>query len=190
MRMKMRTVALGAWVVTMATWASAQDRPLPQGGAALMASATARVDKIDLEKRELTLRDDQGKTFSMKVPESVRRLDAVKVGDQVSVAFYEAVAIGLQKPGEPKVEAERSAQPFAGSRPGGMMSERTTASVDVMAVDPRRSTVTVKTPTGDTRTLKVTDPKVQAGLDEIKPGERIQLTYTEAIAISVTPAQK
>ena len=57
---------------------------------------------------------------------------------------------------------------------------------DVVAVDPATQTVTLKGPK-HTVDLRVRDPK-QFAL--IAKGDQVQATYTEAVAIAVTPAKK
>ena len=57
---------------------------------------------------------------------------------------------------------------------------------DVVAVDPATQTVTLKGPQR-TVDLKVRDPK-QFAL--VSKGDQVEATYTEAVAIAVTPAKK
>jgi hypothetical protein len=49
--------------------------------------------------------------------------------------------------------------------------------------------VTFKGPRG-VRTVEVQDPSLQAKLPSLKPGQVVQLTYTEAMAASIQPAGK
>jgi len=48
---------------------------------------TATVEKIDLEKRKLTLRLEDGKKKTYKVDKSVQNLDQVAVGDHLTLAL-------------------------------------------------------------------------------------------------------
>jgi hypothetical protein len=59
---------------------------------------TATVEKIDRDKRELTLKGPEGKTKTVKVPEDVKRFDELKEGDQVVVSATESLAIKVTKP--------------------------------------------------------------------------------------------
>src|SRR6185369_15791598 len=72
----------------------------PQAMSAKLITASAKVDKVDVKSRELTLKDEKQKPFTISVPEEVTRLENVKPGDRVFVSFYEAVAVSLGKPGE------------------------------------------------------------------------------------------
>ena len=61
--------------------------------------------------------------------------------------------------------------------------------VTITAIDEKVPTVTFKGPKGNTRTIKVKDP---AKLKGVKVGDQVELTYTQAIALSVekAPAKK
>ncbi len=156
-------------------------------------TATATVDKVDLKGRHLTLKTERGKTFTIEVPDSVKRLDEIKPGDRITVDYYESVGVSLKK-------AEGSAQPGAGETtvterragklPSGAVAHTVTATVEVMAIDRANNKVMVKRPNGDIDTIDVTDPAMQADLANLKEGDRIQATYTEAAAISVQRSSK
>src|SRR6478609_2487207 len=58
-------------------------------------SASATVEKVDLKKRTLLLKNEQGEEFKVNVPEKVTRLDAIKKGDMINLDYYEAVTLSL-----------------------------------------------------------------------------------------------
>ena len=55
----------------------------------------ATIEDIDAAKRELTLKDSKGDTHKMKVSEEVKNLDQVKKGDEVSIGYYQSVALSV-----------------------------------------------------------------------------------------------
>jgi hypothetical protein len=57
--------------------------------------AAATVEKIDAEKREVTLKGAEGKSKTIKVKED-KDLDRLKTGDQVVVRYTEAFAIKVE----------------------------------------------------------------------------------------------
>ena len=59
---------------------------------------TGTVEAIDYAKRTVTLKGPEGKTRTIKVDPSVKRLAEVKKGDQVVARYTEAIAISVQKP--------------------------------------------------------------------------------------------
>jgi hypothetical protein len=62
-----------------------------------------------------------------------------------------------------------------------------TVLADVVAVDPKKSTITLKGPAGNTVELNVQNPD---HFKVVKKGDQVEAVYTEALAISVTPAPK
>ena len=56
------------------------------------------VEAIEYAKRRLTLKGPEGKTRTIKVDPSVKRLNEVEKGDQVVLRYTEAVAFSVRKP--------------------------------------------------------------------------------------------
>jgi len=146
----------------------------------------ATVEDIDHKKRELTLKDAQGDEHKMKVSQEVRNFDQVKKGDEVVAGFYRSTAISVHKPGD------ASAAPAAGQavirsetgdKPGGVVVQTAQRTATVEDIDYTTREVKLKGSDGNTMKIKVGD-KVKR-LEEVKKGDRIVATVTEALAISV-----
>jgi Cu/Ag efflux protein CusF len=155
-------------------------------------SATATVEKVDTKKRELTLKDSQGNTFMTQVPEDVTNFDKLKKGDRIDIDYYESVTLALKKPGEAVAPGgeQTMTQPSSGQLPGGMMARKITAVATVAKVDVAANKVTIKAPDGTMDTINVSDPSLQQKLSSMKKGDKIQASYTQAMAISVAPKNK
>jgi hypothetical protein len=168
-------------------------RPMPSQTTTQKMSASATVEKIDIKKRELSLKDEQGNQFMVEVPEDVTRFENIKKGDKVNVDYYESVALSLKKPekGEkPSASEMTMSGRAAGNLPGGMTGRRITATATVTKVDVANNKVSIKAPDGKMDTITVSDPGLQSDLGKLKKGDRIQATYTEAMAITVSPKNK
>ena len=76
--------------------------------------------------------------------------------------------------------ADQAGMPSAGR------SSTVHASGKVTAIDKGSRTVTVKTDSGETRSFQVS-PDIQA-FDKLKKGDKIDVDYTESIAIAMLPA--
>jgi hypothetical protein len=151
---------------------------------------TATIQDIDRSSRTLTLKDDQGNTFTVDIPQKVKRFNALKQGDRVRVDYYESIALSLQKGGEGAQQGARETtrvQRNAGTLPGGIAMRRVTGTVQVLDVDKANNTVTVRGPKGRSSTIHVTDPQMQSRLANLKAGDRIHVAYNEAVAVKVTP---
>lgn len=57
----------------------------------------------------------------------------------------------------------------------------------IVSVNPKKNTITVQGANGKTHTLKVEDPELQAQLPDIHPGDNMDLTYSQAVAVSIQP---
>jgi hypothetical protein len=61
--------------------------------------------------------------------------------------------------------------------------------VIIEAVDRGTHEVTFTGPAGMTRTVEVKDPKAQQFIGTLKKGDEVEITYTEALAVSVDPGR-
>ncbi|MET0165615.1 MAG: hypothetical protein ABW318_11530, partial [Vicinamibacterales bacterium] len=76
-----------------------------------------------------------------------------------------------------------------GEQPGAAVSEQIRTTVKVYEVDPYANTIEVTGPRGYNRLLKVKDPKGIAFIRGLKKGDEVEVTFSEALAISVEPAK-
>jgi len=155
-----------------------------------VTTATATVQAIDLDKRIVTLKGPAGKVFDVKVGPQAKNLPQVKVGDEVTVKYYESVAYRLLKPGEAPVPTQQTdlvETAKKGEKPGGLAASQTTLTATVEAIDMKAQTATLKGPEGKSFTVKAQDPK---NLEAAKVGDEVVITYTEALAISVEKTKK
>jgi hypothetical protein len=148
-------------------------------------TVAARVVKVDQKSRVVTLRNSLGEEFDVHVSDEVRNLPQVKKGDDVVISYYESVAITLRKPGEATpgvsmVDTAGRAKP--GERPGAAAGSQTTVTATVVGLNKKKGTVTLKGAKGKVVTVTAREPR---RLDPVKVGDLIEVTYTEAIAISV-----
>ncbi len=154
-----------------------------------VVKVTATVEAVDLANRVVSLKGPKGNVFDLKVGEQVKNLPQVKVGDQVVARYYESIAVRLMKPGEPggaaATQAVGAAKP--GERPAGVVANQVTVTATIEDISPKKTYVTLKGPGGKSVDVKVRDPK---NLEKVKVGDQVEITYTEALAISVEKAKK
>jgi Cu/Ag efflux protein CusF len=154
-----------------------------------LTKMTATVVGIDKATRTVTLKTHQGKVVELEVTNEARNFDQLALGDIVTVSYSEALTLSLMKEkGEAshsEIGTEERAAP--GAKPGGTLGRRVTIIADVVAVDHKTKTVTLKGPKGNTVDLKVEDPE---RLKRLRKGDQVEAVYTEALAISVEPAAK
>jgi len=147
--------------------------------------STATVEELDVANRRVTLRSADGKLIPMKVTPEVRRLEDVKVGDQVVVSYKESVAWEVKKPGE-AVEGVTvvggAARANEGEMPAAGAANITTVTVTIEAIDKSVPSITLRRPDGKSFVVKVKD---REKLERVAVGELVEITYTEALAVSV-----
>jgi Cu/Ag efflux protein CusF len=151
-------------------------------------TATATIQAIDSTTRQITLRNEKGEEDTFVVGPDVTRFNELKVGDKVKFTYYESLVFQVRKPGEASDAAADNAA-FArakGELPGAALAHQQKTTVTVKAIDPAVPSITVTTADGRTVTRKIEDKK---NLEGVKVGDRIDITYTEAIATSVERAQ-
>jgi Cu/Ag efflux protein CusF len=147
------------------------------------------IDAIDKEKGTVTLKGPKGRTLTLEVRDRAK-LDVVKVGDPVLATYVEAVAFQVRKsgtatPGTSVQEARVSSKP--GETPGGAVGREVTVVVTITAIDKKAPAVTVKGPQGKTETFKVREPK---NLEGVKVGDLVEITYTQALAVTLDKPAK
>ena len=155
-----------------------------------LVTVTATVEAIDQKTRMVTLKGPQGNSVTFKAGEQIKNLSQVKVGDSVLAKYYESVAVEVKKPGEAKPgvttqEAVTRAKP--GETPKGLAVSQVTVTTTITAIDKKKPSVTLKGADGKTTTVKVRNPK---NLENVKVGDQVVITYTEALALSLEKAPK
>jgi hypothetical protein len=156
---------------------------------------SATVESIDAAKRLVELRKgDERRTI--QVPPEVRNLEHIKVGDEVVVTYYTGLAAEFKKKGESKTVGVIDATtgtarlPEGTGRPGGAVANKVTTTVVIEAIDRATHSVTFTGPAGMSRTVDVVDPKAQQFIGTLKKGDEVQLTYVEALAVTLEPKGK
>jgi translation elongation factor P/translation initiation factor 5A len=166
--------------------ARAQTSTADQGVDAVeVIKTTATVEKIDLEKRKVTLLLEDGKKKTFKVHKDVQNLDQVKVGDRLKLSYTEEIIILVGKSNEAPAAAAGEEVGVApkGAKPGMVMVETSALSAKILAVDPAKHRVTLEDPEGKTKTIKLS--KKVTNLDQLKPGETVDIVITESLIVEI-----
>jgi hypothetical protein len=156
-------------------------KPVTQGAS---VSETFTIEAIDYTSRLVTLKDAAGETETIHCGPEVERFDALKVGDKVTFRYYESMVYAIRKPGSAPASDGSGVVRTPGDRPGGTISQQMTATVTITAIDPKVPSVAITTSDGKKMSLRVENPK---NLEGVKVGDQVEITYTQALAISVAP---
>lgn len=173
---------------------AADEKPVPQKKKArtiaeLKVIEHATVKAVDLKKRMVTLELADGTLHELVVDNKVKKLDKVEVGDTVKVNYQEAITVRLKKTKvEPSISIDESAARDQGSvKPKGSAKRQVTIIATIDKIFDNGTAVTLRSPNGNTIDARVTNPenlaKIKKG--EVKEGDQVEITYTQALAISV-----
>jgi hypothetical protein len=196
----MRTLIVLACALFATGAALAQDKkPAVTGAAAVTsepgkasvtatAEITATVVSIDKATRTLTLKGPK-RTVDVVAGDEVRNFDQIHVGDRLVVKYVESLSLELKKTkgklgAKEEVAAARAPQ---GAKPAGAVGREVTVLADVVAVDPKKSIISLKGPRGNVVDLNVQNPDQ---FKVVKVGDQVEAVYTEALAMAITPAPK
>lgn len=158
-------------------------------GAARAVTVKGTIAAIDKDKNTVTLKGPKGRTITIEVKDP-SKLDQIKVGDPVVATYMEAVAFQIKKPGTatPGTSVQETrATSKPGETPAGAIGQEVTVTATITAIDKTAHTVTIKGPEGNTETVKAKDPK---NLDRIKVGDLVEITYAQALAVSLDKSGK
>jgi hypothetical protein len=188
--MKMKTliaVLAVAAVVTVQACTSTQTPSAEEGpavgvvGEASMVTVRGWIDAVDKTNRTVTLKGPRGGTVTLDVKDP-------KKLDTVVAAFIEALALQVKKvpgatPGVSVTEARMTSKP--GETPAGAVGREVVVTATITAIDRKAQTVTIKGPRGNMETIKVKDA---TNLTGVEAGDMAELTYTQALAVTLDRA--
>ena len=190
-------VPLQSFALVAAIWGAfpagiaAQVPQTPQVREAVVQEITLRgtVEAVDHTARIVRIRGAQGNVVTLDVPTSATRFDQVKVGDMVTIAYYDRVNIRPHAPGEAAIDqpADPATTPNLASLYGGTMAAQRITTVTIDAWDPATRTVSFTTPSGQSYTRRINETIDHSVIIGLKVGDRVDVTRTEAIRLAVDP---
>ncbi|HET6984928.1 MAG TPA: hypothetical protein VFI53_22475 [Myxococcaceae bacterium] len=178
------TVPLALAVLALAL-SCASSKELPKYTDSRTVTATAVVQAIDLNTREVTLRGEDGRVFTFIAGDQVKNLPQVRVGDTVKATYTESIAIEVKRVdgGTPDLSVAATGGSAApGEKPAGNVARTVTASAVITDIDRTTNRVTLRGPSGNERVVQARDPK---NLENVQVGDLVYATYTESLGISV-----
>jgi Cu/Ag efflux protein CusF len=152
---------------------------------------TATIQAIDHTTRAVTLRLKDGTDETLVAGPEIARFNELKVGDTVNMTYVESLVVQVHKPGDDNVPSGTASDIALtrgrGPRPAGTIGQQVKTAVTVKAVNPSMPSITVLTADGHTVTRKIEDRK---NLDGVKPGDKLEITYTEALLMALAPVKR
>jgi hypothetical protein len=183
-KLTLTVVAAAALVLPLAGTAMAQTKTIV-GDTQVV---TASIESIERSTRAVTLKKDNGEYVTITVPSDVAKFDAMKVGDKITVRYYDNVVLRLKAPGEKDKDTDTAALTgTAGAKPGGTGATQRTITATITQLDPKIPSITFSGPNGWKYSSKVADKEA---IKKVKVGDKVDITWTEAVLIAVEPPKK
>jgi len=184
----MRTFRFVCWVALFSVLPAVAGARQTQLAQSKPTTVTATIEAIDKATRTVALKRANGTTVEIKTPPEMQGFNTLKVGDQVTASYFEATAVSVRKPGDPAPSAEPSTVIQRKERaPGSETRRQQTLRFTVRSIDAKAPSLTVVDAQNHTVTLAVQDPK---GLETLKVGDTVDVTYFESLMISVSRPPK
>ncbi len=158
-----------------------------------LTTVIAKVMNVDPVTRKVTLETTEGKRLTLKVGKQAKNFNQVKVGDMVQAQYYQSIAWEILPPGKAAqpaptvVSATATTTAPKGEKPDVDVVETTHVEGTIEKIDQPNAMVVIKGSDGTSVPIKVRYPDK---LSDVKVGQKIAATFTEAFAISVEPAPK
>ena len=151
--------------------------------------ANAGIEAIDHDARELTLVDANGGSVKLRFGPEIEGFERIKVGDRVTFRYYESVAYAIRRPDQPSTLPSRTGEPVVeggrGPNPGATLSKQQTATLTIVDLDAKAPSLTALTEDGRRLSFR---PFRQEDVARLEIGDLIDVTYTQALVISVLPS--
>ena len=173
-----------AWLLAVNSIGAAQTKVIPGD----METVTATVESVDHATRTVTLKLPDGTFETIVAPASVERFDAIKVGDTLTARYYDNIVLRVKKPGEKDVDtAGEAITKTPGTSPGATAAKQRTITATITAIDMNVPSITFSGPNNWKYSSRVQDINA---LKQVKVGDKIDITWTEALLVGFTHAKK
>ncbi len=160
------------------------------GAASEAVQLQGKIKFVDKKRRSVVIVGPNGNEILMNLSDEVRNFDQIKVGDLVTLTMMQAIALELRKVANngvrERVDSENAVVAKPGEKPGVVVEKSVRVVANVVAVNSKAQTVTLRGPKR-TVELAVKDP---AMLQNVKVGDQVEGVVTEAVALTVTAAPK
>ncbi|MCU0807808.1 MAG: hypothetical protein MUC53_07620 [Candidatus Contendobacter sp.] len=157
-------------------------------GAREKMTAVGVVQTVDLKSRLVSIKNEDGKIFTIHAGPDVRNLAQIGPGSVVKVEYQEALAMALEKVQsggvnvrEDTVSAGRTP---AGGLPGATIEENIKMIGTIIAIDKEKRTVLIQ------GAIHHVSLKIPASMDlkNLKVGDQVMAQYVQELGIAVGPA--
>ena len=160
-----------------------QSQPVDQ---VAVTKVTGVIEKVDPDKRVMTLKLDDGKKKTLKVDKSVKDLDKFRVGDHVQMSYTEEIIMMAQPFDEDTAQMAKYGAVDVQSEGDSPVLVKVDTSVikgKIISIDAKKRRLTFEGPDGRKKTVKLS--RRVKNLDKFKPGDEINMAITDEMVVAV-----
>ncbi|MNL02725.1 hypothetical protein D3C87_1232440 [compost metagenome] len=150
---------------------------------------TTKVVSVDAANHQVVLEGPEGNQVHVQLTDKAKNLGKLKAGDLVDIKVTRAVAAYLDTdidkglPGSTERTGEVRAAPGS-DNPGGEAYRQVQVQLKITGIDAKNNRVTFENPKGQSKTVDVVRPEVQAKLKDLKVGQSVVVTYTDILTVT------
>jgi hypothetical protein len=111
----------------------------------------------------------------------------LKVGDKITAKYYENMVLQVKPAGQPDVDKSATQISPNAAKLAGTASHQRTITATISAIDPAVPSITFTGPRGWTYSSRVKDTQALA---KVKVGDKVDITWTEAVVLSIDEPPK
>ncbi|MDD1141438.1 hypothetical protein M5G22_28110 [Pseudomonas sp. TNT2022 ID233] len=187
--MKLQALTHAIALATVLTASSAFAADIPLSAAVEADQVTTKVLAVDPANHQVVLEGAEGRQVHIQLSDKAKNLGNLKVGDLVKIQVTHSVAAFLDTevdkglPGSTERTGElRNA--VGSSNPGGEAFRQVQVQLKITKIDLAKNQVTLENPSGQSKTLNVEKPEIQAKLKSLKVGQSVIVTYTDVLKVT------
>ena len=189
--MKLHALAKAITLATVlsATSFGAMAADIPLSATVQADQVTTKVLAVDAAKHQVVLEGAEGQQVHVQLSDQAKNLANLRVGDQVKVEVERSVAAYLDTdvdkglPGTVERSGELRKAPGS-ENPGGEAYRQIQVQLKITKIDLKNNQVTLENPQGQSKTLDVKKPEIQARLKDLKVGQSVVVTYTDVLKVT------
>ncbi|HEF4760084.1 TPA: hypothetical protein SAN82_002514 [Pseudomonas putida] len=162
---------------------------VPLNSDARIENFETRVLAVDPAKYQVTIEGLDKRPVSIQLSDQAKALRNLKVGDKVDIRVTRSIdhVLDTSVEGAPGVTNDAWINRAAdGSAPGGEVYRTVKVTSKITHIDSSKHEVTLLSPDGKEQVVIVNDPKVQARLKDLEPGQTVDAIFTEVLKVETS----
>ncbi len=150
--------------------------------------AVGIVQSVDLKNRLVSIKNEEGKIFTVHAGPEVRNLAQIGPGSVVKVEYHEALAMALDKVQSGGINVREDTVSVgrtpAGALPGATIEDSVKMLGTILAIDTAKRTVLIQ------GAIHHVSLKIPANMDlkDLKVGDQIVAHYVQELGVAIGPA--